>query len=232
MSLFDDEKYSEMDWLAKVTEPVESILSTILASLPDEIEVPLKTLVDKSNHGPTSMYVSLELLGVNTDQLSYEQEGALTKCFKFEVEPGTRLDFSTGSPVLTGKVKLVKQIFNFEENHLIKMFGSKGVRDIRYARINSQNGKRAGEIAEILDCADKVRATKSSRNKRSIIANTYIEILTKDKWRIKSEELANKMAKWICDYISDGNMAAYTNLCKLKVMTYSEAPIYSIKEEQ
>ncbi len=51
-----------------------------------------------------------------------------------------------------------------------------------------------------------------------------------NEWKIKDTELANKVGFWIKDYIVDGNLAAYSNFCRLKVMTHKDQPIYSMEE--
>ena len=56
--------------------------------------------------------------------------------------------------------------------------------------------------------------------------------MSKNEWNIRDIGLSNRIAKWIKLYLCDGNLAAYTNFCKLKVMTHDDDPIYSIDEEE
>ena len=57
-------------------------------------------------------------------------------------------------------------------------------------------------------------------------------IFKNNEWRIRDTSLANKMCTWIKLYAEDGNLAAFNNFCKLKVMTHNGGPIYSIEEQE
>ena len=83
----------------------------------------------------------------------------------------------------------------------------------------------------ILGGCGEAMKNKSGKKKVTAIKERLIKIFETNEWRIRDMALANKVGFWIKGYISGGNLADLTNLCKLKVMTHNNMPIYSVKEE-
>jgi hypothetical protein len=87
------------------------------------------------------------------------------------------------------------------------------------------------EILELIGGCEAHLKNRSSRKKMFAIFQRMRSIFQNNEWRIRDTELANKACTWIHSYITDGNLAAFTNFCKLKVMTHNNMPIYSVEEE-
>jgi hypothetical protein len=101
------------------------------------------------------------------------------------------------------------------------------------ARIHHRNVDTPSRFNEVLemfgaDVADI--SSKSIKRKSYALKTKWSEIIQNNAWNIKSYDLAIKASKWIVDYCENGNLAAWANLCKLKVMTYNGHPIYSLGE--
>jgi hypothetical protein len=233
-SIFKDPKYEEMDWIGRIAEPIESSKNWLLSQLPDEI------LIDIANcENRLSPNVRLSTESVLDPLLrrhgSFNKDwNDIYKCFEFQASHDAKIDFRQSPPAITGTVALVKSKKAFEEQELIKSFGQNGVAEIRSARWSYGNGSlsRMNEVAEILECPPEIHKTKSAYKKINHISRQYAELLRTNKWRIKDEGLATSIGQWIAEYIENGALHAFTNLCKVKVMTYSENPIYSIEEEK
>jgi hypothetical protein len=233
-SIFKDPKYEEMDWIGRIAEPIESSKNKLLAQLPDEIVVDItQHKYVSSPHSRLSIESILNKL-LLTEHLSLRNWSEICKCFKFEVSPNSKIDFRQNPPIVTGTVTLVKSKKAFEEQELVKTFGEGGVAEIRSTRWSYGDGShsRMNEVAEILECPPETYKTKSAYRKLNFISRQYAELLKTNKWRIKDESLATSIGRWIAEYIERGSLHAFTNLCKIKVMTYSENPIYSIEEEK
>ena len=75
-----------------------------------------------------------------------------------------------------------------------------------------------------------LRASRSANKKMKAIFKRLNQIFAKNEWQVKDADLMVSFIKWINQYIKDGNLAALTNITKLKIMTNKNQPIYSIKE--
>jgi hypothetical protein len=83
------------------------------------------------------------------------------------------------------------------------------------------------EATAVARCSRK-RVTKG--DKMWALRSAVEGIIGEDKWLIRNGELIRKMLMWISQYLNHGNVAAMANLSKLKIMTHTKQPIYSIKE--
>jgi hypothetical protein len=91
---------------------------------------------------------------------------------------------------------------------------------------------RANEIMEILGGCEGGLRTRSIRRKRAALHDRLVKLFKDNEWNIKDTTLANKVGFWICSYVKEGNLAAFSNFCRLKVMTHKGQPIYSMEEVQ
>jgi hypothetical protein len=132
--------------------------------------------------------------------------------------------------ISNGKIFLVKAKAILEEDDLKSLMIRSSLDHLVSLRSNEGDATRYKDIFEVLgDSEDGIRS-RSFRNKRAILYKRIKNILEKNEWNIKSQDVAEKMTKWIVDYIANGNLAAYSNFCRLKVMTHLGQPIYSIQE--
>jgi len=237
MSVFADKKFETLDWMTQMTETIESELNTVLAQMPEETildrEMIYRILGD-------SWYMHLSISNVvrhiltNTalaNKLSWDERSKLDTCFEFDMDDNVVLDETTGT--LSGTIRLIKVISTFEDDVLQKCMGSKGLEKFNFSRWDTSGGTvgRANEIMELLGGCELGMKNRSIRKKMYTIRGRLTTIFKNNEWRIRDAELADKVCTWIIDYIRNGNLAGLTNFCKLKVMTHSNMPIYSVQEE-
>lgn len=238
MSLFQDKKFEELDWLSQITETIESDINTILAAMPDEIQLTYEDVAEIFTDGYCSTRrltadkflknILRRTCTAKDINLPYEDENNIVSCFSFEVADNTI--FNVEDQTLTGAISLVKHKFTFDEEFLQKGMG-KDAEFLYWTKI-SRSPSRAREIARLLDVNVSQEILRSNRRLGSFITNTMRRILATNEWRIRSTDLANKACNWIQRYIEDNCKASYSNFCRLKVMTHSGGPIYSIEEEK
>lgn len=237
MSLFQDKKFEELDWLSQITETIDSSINNALSAMPEEITLTYQEVFEgwsSSFHGRninTEKFLRTILYNVCREKninLSYEENDKIYGCYVFKVADNTVLNFE--NQTLTGQISLVKKVYAFEDEFLQKNMG-KGAEQLYWTKISRSPG-RAREIAKLLDLNVSPEILKSSRKLGSFISNTMRRILMNNEWRIRSTDLADKACLWIIAYIEDGCRASYSNFCRLKVMTHSGGPIYSIEEEK
>lgn len=238
MSLFRDEKLEEMSWIARVTESIDSMVNKALADLPDEIDLTesddvLRTIRDYGSIRIDGILTRLQVWQETTRTLSYGQYEQICSCFRLSVSQGTTVDFRGPRPTVNGSILLIKVKKALEEHEVGERFGDSAFRLISSARLPQLGGfARANEIADILECPPEVFKTRSPYRKMNGISAKLKSLVKTNKWRIKNEDLMISISSWIKAYIEDGNLAALANMCKLKVMTHSDEPIYSVEEEK
>jgi hypothetical protein len=240
MGVFDDKKFEQLDWMTQITETIDSELNGLLARLPDQVNFTmdsLLTMCDSSNYGLSisvsnvvRSFIKLDCEKHNLKGPSWEDEQQLIKCYKFEVSEDLEVDFTQRK--LTGSLVLFKIVQTLEDETLQGMLGSKGIGELRYADHSPSVLSRMNEMLDLIGGCDDALKNRSCRRKVNVISHRLNEIFKNNEWRIRDMELSNKVGRWIKEYINTGNLAALTNLCKLKVMTHNNMPIYSIEEEK
>lgn len=237
MGVFDDKKFESLDWISQATEPIDSKMNEILAKMPDSYDITFE-IFQSLNHRSYSMDLSVQsiighILKLDdiTFTLTHNQITALNKCFKFESDDNVRLNYE--DKTLTGNLRLIKVSSTMDEDVLKGMLGADGIEQVGYCSLPqpiSETMSRMNEVMEILSgCNDGLR-TRSHYKKRNVITKRLQALFKGNEWNIRDTELANKVGYWIRDYIQDGNLAAFSNFCRLKVMTHKGQPIYSMEE--
>ncbi len=234
MGVFDDSKLEQLDWMTQMTETIDSDLNELLARLPDKM--PISTEHITANSGNT--YLSLSVMDLvrkfleDEYHLTWKEETIIKNCFRLETVGDVELDARTGK--MTGEVNLIKTIKTLSDEELQPLMGLKGLEKLPRASHFGDNPpvERVNEILDILgECNDALRS-RSFAKKMKKVKDRLTSIFKENEWRIRDMALANKVSVWVGGYVRDGNLADLTNLCKLKVMTHSNMPIYSVKEEQ
>jgi hypothetical protein len=236
MGVFSDNKFEQLDWMTQITETIESELNTLLAKLPDRLELDVARIRANAD----SHHFSLRVFDVVNTMLSnfperrklaWQEENLLCGCFKFEASPDLELDLEAGT--LSGSLALVKIVPTFTDEELQPLMGLRGIQKLSdLTRDKDRPIERVNEMLDILGSCEEAQKNKSYQKKIGRLINRLGEIFTTNEWRIRDTALANRVGVWIAEYINAGNLAALTNLCKLKVMTHSNMPIYSIEEEK
>lgn len=236
MGVFDDKKFEELDWISQATEPIDSIINDILGKLPEELVIDYKLYMKIAVRGYgldlEGSKVLTYLIGEYAPghELSWDQRSALNDCFKLQMT-GEEIILNFETETLTGgEIKFIKTTSTMDEKVLESMLGKEGMSAVGNMFINADGLSRANEVMEILGKCEEGLRSRSERRKRSIIVNRLREIFKNNEWKIKDTELANKVGHWIVDYVKYGNLAAWSNFCRLKVMTHKDQPIYSMEE--
>lgn len=232
MSVFQDKKYENLDWLSQAMQPIDSPLNTVLASLPDIIDVDIDTL--KAHLGGSDTFsmshliVSLVHSIPEAKNLSWEDRDSLKQCFEITVSDNTIVNFEENA--IDGEIKIVKTVFTFEDQDLQKMMGKLGISELRYLN-RGASATRLNEILELVGGCEEAISSRSMKKKIVALRVRMQNIFSKNEWNIKDTELANKLCIWAKRYVEDGTISGLTNFCKVKILTYSGNPIYSIVED-
>lgn len=237
MSVFQDKKFEQLDWISQATEPIDSQLNEILAQMPESIDIDF----DFYNRVRNSSWFDINVASVLLTKISelnlpsqsmiHAQITVLERYFEFQVS-GTSLiiDFEEHK-IVGGTIKLVKLANTMEEKDLKHILGQEGQDLVRYMSIGTPHQINClNEVMEILGKCDEGLKTRSIYKKRRFLDNRLKQLFKDNEWNIRDTELANKVGIWIKHYVQDGEIAAFANLCKLKVMTHKGQPIYSIEE--
>ena len=234
MGVFDDRKFEELDWLSQATEPIESKLNDLLSKLPEETVIDYDIIVRSmrdsyfSNYISKAKIVNVAISGLS-ELLNYKEEDMLLSCFILEVEHNTAVDFE--AQTLHGSIILRKTKNLFEDKDLEKILGYVGLNQVNSCSIyDSDRMSRANEVMDVLGLCEDGLKTRSGYTKRKCIVKRLNDIYSSNEWKIRDTELANKVGFWISEYIAEGNLAAFSNFCKMKVMTHKGLPIYSMEE--
>ena len=234
MSIFEDKVYQDMDWLEKVCEPIVCNLNDILNQLPDTINIDYGTIINYAcnSYGPSSMSAS-SIIEIRPElkPLSYSDKKRVIACFDLTSEGEPTLDLEkrtlTGGTVSVVKIKQV-----FDEKEIRELIGAEGYDNhLRNINHDDTTTERLNEILELLGMHE-ARRNRSSRQKMDAFKERMREIMKNNEWDIRDVALSNRVQLWLRKYLIDGSLAAYTNFCKLKVMTHYDAPIYSVEGEE
>lgn len=237
MGVFDDKKFEQLDWVSQITETIDSEVNELLARLPDKLEFDQGSIATFMDQGYDGLRLSVgnvvrHLIRNTKDRpkLSYEDEQVIIKCFKFETSENIELDMENGTMI--GEVSLIKITATLEDQELQKMLGRQGIAEVYRINWNPECLSRVHEVMELLGGLDKFMSGRAMRKKREAVVNRLSDIFENNEWRIRDAQLANKIGKWLAEYIESGNLAAFSNFCKVKVMTHQNMPIYSIEEQE
>lgn len=243
MGVFDDKKFEKLDWMTQITETIDSELNTLLAKLPDRVEFNAEAIVSHINSSYNSFSIGQlvgEMIRVMNNTSSYDDDGitwqeeqVIQECFQFETS-SEEIEVNSKNNTMTGALALVKVRSALEDEQLQRILGCRGIRAVENIGYNGDKSTvdRMNEILDILGQSDQFKRTNSKVKKRAAIVARLKQIFSTNEWRVRDAHLANNIGFWIRDYIKAGNLAALTNLCKVKVMTHNNMPIYSIQEEQ
>lgn len=235
MGVFDDKKYEELDFVSQLTRPIDSKLNEVLSLIPESIVLDFDTFKSMvgtySYSNDLSISTAVDYLASKYAQvsLSYTERNALHKMFRFEFGgEDVIIDFEQNK--IFGDIKLVKLAETTDEKVLESILGRDGIDACSSMSIYGDAFGRANEILELLGKSEKYTKTRSAYKKRDGIRRRLVEIFKANEWDIRDTELANKVGFWIRDYVTEGNLAALSNFCRLKVMTHKNQPIYSMEE--
>jgi hypothetical protein len=233
--VFDDKVYQDMDWLEKVCEPMRCPLNDVMAKFPDKVEITYDMLQEVDvvgSGGLTTERILRSVLdkGDALGKLSYKDKEEILKCFNFEVEGDPILNLEDKT-LTKGKIFMLKTKIAFEDKDIKRMVGRNAISTVNTINTRSVTAARANEILELLGLESSM-SHRSVRKKLRDLSCEFRDIMQENRWNIRDINLSNRVGKWLKRYLEDGNLAAYANFCKLKVMTNYDAPIYSVEDEE
>lgn len=235
MGVFDDKKFDQLDWISQATEPIDSKLNEVLGAIPESIPLDFDLFLEICSSG-YSVNASIDSFishAISTyakeDDLSWDMRNAIKRMFEFQVTGSPVVDFKQ-KVIRDGTITIVKLASTMDEKVLESLLGKEGIAQFSTFFIHSDGLSRANEVMEILSKCEEGLRSRSERKKRHAISGRLKEMFKTNEWNIKDTELANKVGFWIKDYIVTGNIAAFSNFCKLKVMTHKGQAIYSMEE--
>ena len=222
MSFFDDNTYDNLDWLSQATMPLVFSGNKLLGEMPDHIDVDISKI---SLGGYIGVSSTLKPFYVDDSSLNR----LITNCYAFKSDGGTIVDPSKDIYPTVWVEKIKKDL---SEKEILSY-----VRDMITPNRNYHNND-IGRINEIMDLINykpdphgkNLRASRSINKKMRGIYQRLQQVLIKGEWQVRDADLMISFNEWVNQYIVDGNLAALTNITKLKIMTHKNQPIYSIKE--
>ena len=227
MSFFEDKEYENLDWLNAAIEAYTFSLNEKISQLDELTELPLSMLGNNIQYGLEINTAIKSLFQAKDIEVSSRDIRCASLLFEFEAEQSTIVNFTTcemSSPIFIRRkeamfddVKLPEVVYSYVYDELSCI--SKERADI----------SRYNEVMDLINCTD-YRNSKSANRKFTGLATRVKEIMNEDLWKIRNMDLFVDAARWMRRYIEDGNLGAITNLTKLKCMTHSKNPIYSMKE--
>jgi len=230
MSFLKDAKWDEMDWLNKAVEPFTFSLNQTLEKIPSTYVVRYDEIV---NHvGSYSVDFStlvrnmLESAKLTEEELSLVSLVSTEALFSIHVEPDTTLDLD--AKTINGALTVSKKIESFSDDHVAELI-PRLVHQFLYSSWGKADSSRLNEVMDILDCKE-ARKTSSSKKKKRGLELYLLKTFRDNTWNIKNVDLIIKFLQWIIQYIDSGDRCSLANLSKLKCMTYSGNPIYSMEE--
>lgn len=243
---FADKKFEELDWISQAVEPWESPLSEPWANLPEVIDITAADFFTKTStaYGSDQLNPAQAVLTqfYNSVGDSPDEVGTLLDRFEhifgefdfddkngfyaLQLEDGTILDME--AKTLSHPIRLIKRMTRLSDQiHQRIVTNYAEVAMPRPHRYCDDEGKRA---AEILDLLGHKNIPRGSRNRMIALRNAMMQTFSEDTLRIRSAVLAIKVVNWAVNYTNHGVVSALANLAKLKVMTHTGKPIYSMVE--
>src|ERR1700677_4524378 len=116
--------------MTQITETIESELNELLARLPDRIEFNFGSVMKHIHSHSSYLQNDNVIRGVLENipehrNLSWEETGKLTSCFKFEMSPDLEIDLESGR--MSGTLALVKVIPTLPDEELQTLMGARGI---------------------------------------------------------------------------------------------------------
>lgn len=228
---FADKKYQEMDWISKAVSPWEFNLLPILASIPETIEI-TPAMICSSIEEYSDISVA-KLVSNEAKKLGFEIDNCLSmastwlQIFKIDLPDNTKFNFSTMS--INNQIFMRKTKPTLDEADCLN-YASELIRSIVgwNFKIPQDAVARAGEILDLLNVDPSKH--RGARARERALKTAIYAVINEDKWRIRNMELVSKLGDWIVEYIGCGRLASMANFAKLKVMTHTGQPIYSMQE--
>ena len=90
---------------------------------------------------------------------------------------------------------------------------------------------RFHELAESFGFLDEMKKCTTFKSRKRLMGEKILACFRDNEVRIRDVELGIRFGTWIAAYLGNGNLAALKNIATLKIVSYENKAIYSIKEE-
>lgn len=238
--MFTDKVYEDLDELSQLVEPFNCELNDELAIIPDCIEITVDDIMHQLGDLGRWSTFSVERFMIikireykGSDSVLADIWGAIDKFFKLKVEGEDVRSFTIDieKNTMSHKLVIVKDKLCYEEKELEKMSRNRFHRQVRDLlwQASKVNKSRLNEIAELFN-AEKSRQSRNWDKKVSLLCDHIKSMMEDRDLNIRDLGLAERFGRWVGLYVRDGSLPALTNITKLKIMTHSGKPIYSIEE--
>lgn len=229
---FVDNVHENMDELTQLVRPIIWSVNNAYTELPDEFELSrdLIDLIINSNKNKIIKLWFEEVLGTNLDDLACNH---IRNKFAFKLEGSPKIDLEN-KEIIDGKIFIVKTQCTLTEEQML-LIASSIARDIITQSIlgtwphnatgleKKQRVKRGLEVASYM--GNKQRTTSAMT-----VAGILSSSIERNDWNIRDVDLILRLSSWIRTYIETGCLQSMANITKMKCMTHSGNPIYSMEE--
>jgi len=231
MGVFDDKRYDQLDWVSQAVQPIETPLSALLEKLPESVRIDFDLIRSSDPAGNLNRDTLVESMmrKFGSQVFTWKERDLLFDCFEFN-QVSEELILNLEDQTLTGELYLIKTKCVLDEDEIKNVMGEYGREQLGRIQAYNMDQTRANEMLDLLEKSEAAMASRSGKVKKQAMLNRLSEIFKTNEWKVKSTDLANNISIWIKNYIETGDLAALSNITRLKVMTYKESPIYSIEE--
>lgn len=238
MDLFGDKQYDQLDWLTKTVEPITWSTLDKLNALPDSFDISIEDIKRVMvRYGTTSLYLPALLsdaYAAHDPTINFKSQNEhdfIDSHYSIKLIDEPKVNFLTNT-IEDGEIKIVKTKRELTEEEIKSHLGNEG-ESYLYNNLNIEvdTMPRMNEILDLMECPAGIKK-KIPAAKRNVLVSRYREIMSNLEWNIRDVDLSNKVAVWITQYVNDGNLAAFTNFCRLKAITHRNYPIYKLEDEQ
>ena len=245
MDLFKDKTYEQMDEVSQMIEPFEFQLNVQLSEFPDEFALEAECFDTLVNYNArrfgyyNAIYDDLRKiverkaseLGLTLlAETARVNRKFLEQFFDFSVSEGAWYDAETNQlhgEVLVKKIKIAyddKDIDQIMREYIVNTFNN------AFYTAGDVSKERTNEILDLFNIKDGLSDRKALGKIHSLKIH-YVQLIDDRALIIKDIELFKRFIDWNVKYIKNGNLPAFSNITKVKIMMRKGLPIYSINED-
>lgn len=228
MSFFEDKEYENLDWLNAAIGSYVFSLNDKVSLLDDRYPITFDMLKDHANYGLDKAVIFKQMASEKDIKFNELELRSIRQLFKFEFDD----DFATidfDKEELNVPIFFVKAAPAFNEKQIVDTVCAMVQTKFKNIRKEYTNLTNFNEVMEILGCEERLKST-SFKKKSPALRRHIIAIIKEDTWQIRNMDLFINLIDWIKLYCEQGDLSAISNIAKLKCMTHSKNPIYSMKE--
>jgi len=231
--MFEDKVYDDLDEMSKLVEPYVYSKNERLSLIPDKIEVAANVILEMK---PTQYKWNGDDVNDCLKKAGHDVPFILQPFFEFQVEDleeGDCVKINFGDKTISHKIFMVKTKIAYDDDELFAMIKRQLTHKIVGALWRSQNvdKPRLNEIADLYG-AKAAKSARGYKTKVRELCRHLVSMIDERKLDIRDVDLANRFNDWVISYIRYGNLAALSNITKVKIMTHKNRPIYSIEETE